>query len=98
MQPDTYDDARFNELAEAYRQQCLPHLMTLKNRVLAGYLLTEADVTYIYSVARRLEEFRPYLSLHPESEQLVNLVIRVCHDIARLGVVNESEHHYAKAS
>jgi hypothetical protein len=83
------DDGLIVVLAERLETQRLPRALSLKEKVDAGGILNEFDISFLEEVMDEAQNIRPLVDRHPEWQPLVAKVLDLYNDIVARAVENE---------
>ena len=75
------DDGVIAALLERFKNQRLPRILQLKEKVDSGEKLNDFDMSFLEEVLKGAHEIVPIADRHPEYQDLMAKAIRLHHDI-----------------
>jgi hypothetical protein len=83
------DDGLIVVLAERLETQRLPRALSLKEKVDAGEILNEFDISFLEEVIEDVRKIHPLVERHPEWQPVVAKMLDLYNEIAARAVENE---------
>jgi hypothetical protein len=91
MTDDTKDLGIAIALLETLTTQTLPKAFEIKERVDRGERLDQWDIQFLHELSRRAEEVRPFVSRHPEYQEVYARAVHVYKQITEQALLNEKK-------
>ena len=90
---DTKDYGVITVMLLRLKQQMLPRVFALQEKVLGGGVLDDYDLDFLNNVCCDARNCHAYCRHHPEYNDLFSRVTHIYHEITKTALENERRHH-----